>query len=142
MAQRDEIILTGEKVRLPEHDLPFDQGRRLYDNKDRFPVGLQFWALMSSPRILHGKFMQSKLLLHFVEQRIIGFVKSDPEEYVGLLDNFADIVNRKGFKTLAVLICDAIYNGGLTNITRRGIVALDGKMKLRTSRHYPVIIAV
>ena len=134
MAQRDEIVLAGKKVRLPEDDLVFDQRRRLYNNKNRFTVCLQLWALVRSPRILHGEFMQAKLLLHFVEQRIVRLVESDPEENVRLFDDLADIVNRERFKALTVLIGDTIYDGGFNDSAWRTFVASGGWTQLRVIR--------
>jgi hypothetical protein len=72
---------------------------------------------------------------------MIGLIEPNPEEYVRPLDNFADIVNRKGFKTHPVLVCNAIYDGGLPNITRRNIVASGDRMQFRTSCRYHAIIA-
>lgn len=73
----------------------------LYNDKCRAAITLYLRPLMCVKSILNCQIVQTELFLDFIHKRRFRLPKPQPDKRIGILDDFADILNIYGFGGVA-----------------------------------------
>ena len=83
------------------------------DREQRVAVFLELGPLVAARGVFDGQFVQVEFLLHLGQLLRLGIAQRDPDEAAGLLQVFADILDRDIGQFLAFLVGDAVDQHGL-----------------------------
>jgi len=94
MADRDDVSLADEQVRLAEGDALVLELRGARHDEQRVAILLDLRPLMRVIRVLDREVVQLELPLQAAQQRHVGFVQADPHHVIRLVAPACGLVDR------------------------------------------------
>ena len=109
---REDVVGADEDMDLAEDEIVVLELDRLQDGEQRIAVFLDLGPLVTVARVVDRQLVQIEFLLHHLQLGGLRVLERDPDEAIGPLEVFADILDGDIGELAAFGICDAVDKHG------------------------------